>query len=52
MSPSAATASAFWLTSDSVVPPITVVIASSSISGLPWAISRAIASSWPGSQQR
>ncbi len=30
--------------------PITVVTASSSISGLPWASRSAMASSWPGSQ--
>ena len=47
-----ATTSALRVTLSSVELPITVVIASSSISGLPWASSRAMASSWPGSQSR
>ena len=47
-----ATDSAFLVTFSIVWLPITVVTASSSISGLPCASSIAMASSWPGSQSR
>ena len=50
--PMVATTRALRVTFSSVELPITVVIASSSISGLPWASRRAMASSWPGSQSR
>ena len=50
--PMVATTSALRVTFSNVELPITVVMASSSISGLPWASRRAMASSWPGSQSR
>ena len=47
-----ATASALRVTFSMPALPATVVTATSSMSGFPWARSRAMASSWPGSQSR